>query len=63
MKNPQSVTVQPTVNNLSANKTASSSPYLKAVLSGAIQLFKKEQWLDDRAAASRYIKETRLIKG
>lgn len=45
------------------NYIPNQSPYLKAILTGAIRLMRSEQWLDDRAAASRYIKETGLMRG
>lgn len=63
MKNTSIVSVAIATRNLATHKTSAASPYLKSVLAGGVQLFKKEKWLDDRAAASRYIKETRLQKG
>ena len=50
-------------NSAKKNSTPNQSPYLKAILTGAIRLMRSEQWLDDRAAASRYIRESSLMRG
>ncbi len=49
--------------NAKNNPSTSQSPYLKAILTGAIKLLRTEQWLDDRAAASRYIRESSGMRG
>jgi SOS response regulatory protein OraA/RecX len=67
MKKNNSSTVIPAENKSTAIRKETSSPnqspYLKAILSGAIKLMKSEKWMDDRAAASRYIKESSLMRG
>jgi SOS response regulatory protein OraA/RecX len=45
------------------NPIPQQTPYLKAILTGAIRLMHSEKWLDDRAAASRYIRESTLMRG
>jgi hypothetical protein len=53
---------QPAKNTVKNNSAFGQSPYLKAILTGAIRLMRSEQWLDDRAAASRYIKESSFMR-
>jgi SOS response regulatory protein OraA/RecX len=57
------LSAQPEKNTVKNNSAPGQTPYLKAILTGAIRLMRSEQWLDDRAAASRYIKESSLMRG
>jgi hypothetical protein len=49
-----------------ATPVQSQSPYLKAILNGAISALGSSRMIrlmDDKTAASRYIKESRLLRG
>ena len=49
-----------------AKPVHSQSPYLKAILNGAISALGSSRMIrimDDKTAASRYIKESRLLRG
>lgn len=49
-----------------ANSRPFQSPYLRAILSGAAKAFnpgKMIRMIDDKAAASRYIKQSSFMRG